>query len=118
MSYLVIYGPENGTKIESTVASRGIDISGVFTARGLTPLTSYSFEVAAVNSAGTGPFTAPLVVGTDGMYVKPFVNIIIEDIYVHKHVLLSSSHHCPHGKQPTECDTEEKGSFHESYTKL
>ena len=63
-NYIVRFGPEDGVQSESTVQSGGIGVAGTYNASGLTPFTSYSFEVAAVNSAGTGPFTAPLTVET------------------------------------------------------
>ena len=64
-NYIVRFGPEGGVQSESTVQSGGIDVAGTYTASGLTPFTSYSFEVAAMNSADTGPFTAALFVVTD-----------------------------------------------------
>ena len=36
----------------------------MFTASGLIPRTSYTFEVAAVSSEGTGPFSTGIVVET------------------------------------------------------
>ena len=36
-----------------------------FTASGLTPHTNYTFRVAGVNSNGTGPFSANLIILTD-----------------------------------------------------
>ena len=65
-NYTVRFGPEGGVQSESTVQSGGIDVAGTYNASGLIPFTRYSFEVAAVNSAGTGPFTATLTVETDG----------------------------------------------------
>ena len=50
---------------ESTVQSGGNNEAGTYNASGLTPFTSYSFEVAAMNSVDTGPFTAALLVVTD-----------------------------------------------------
>ena len=64
-NYIVRFGPEGGVQSESTVQSGGIDVAGTYNASGLTPFTNYSFEVAAVNSAGTGPFTATLFVVTE-----------------------------------------------------
>ena len=65
-NYTLQFGPECGLQSESTVQSRGIAVAGIYNASGLTPFTRYSFEVAAVNSAGTGPFTATLIVETSG----------------------------------------------------
>ena len=64
-NYIVRFGPERGVQSESTVQSGGIGVAGTYTASGLTPFTRYSFEVAAVNSAGTGPFTGTLSIQTD-----------------------------------------------------
>ena len=64
-NYIVRFGPEGGVQSDSTVQSGGIDVAGIYTASGLTPFTNYSFEVAAMNSADTGPFTATLFVVTD-----------------------------------------------------
>ena len=63
-NYIVRFGPEGGVRSESIVQSGGFDVAGTYNASGLTPFTNYSFEVAAMNSAGTGPFTAPLTVET------------------------------------------------------
>ena len=65
-NYIVRFGPEGGVQSERTVQSGGIGVPGTHTASGLNPFTNYSFEVAAVNSAGTGPFTATLTVETIG----------------------------------------------------
>ena len=40
------------------------DSDRTFTASGLIPRTSYTFEVAAVSSEGTGPFSTGIVVET------------------------------------------------------
>ena len=66
-NYTVRFGPEGGVQSENTVQSGGIGVAGTYTASGLTPFTRYSFEVAAVNSAGTGPFTTTLTLTTNGM---------------------------------------------------
>ena len=52
----------NGPITNYTVELGGVLIPGVvvnrtFTASGLTPYTNYTFRVAGVNDAGTGPFT-------------------------------------------------------------
>ena len=56
-SYIVRFGPEGGVQNENTVQSGGVGVPRTFTASGLAPFTRYSFDVAGVNSAGTGPFT-------------------------------------------------------------
>ena len=63
-NYTVRFGPEGGVQNESTVQSGGIGVPGTYNASGLTPFTNYSFEVAAVNSAGTGPFNPQIIVET------------------------------------------------------
>ena len=64
-NYIVRFGPEGGVQSESTVQSGGIGVAETYNASGLTPFTSYSFEVAGMNSVDTGPFTATLLVVTD-----------------------------------------------------
>ena len=60
-NYIVRFGPEGGVQSEQTVGTtRSHSVSG------LNPSTRYSVSVAAVNSAGTGPFTATLTVMTNG----------------------------------------------------
>ena len=64
-SYIVLFGPEGGMQNEYTVQSEGIGEDGIYTASELPPFTRYSFDVAPVNSAGTGPFTcSPITVQT------------------------------------------------------
>ena len=63
-NYIVRFEPEGGGQSEETV-----DTTRTHSASGLSPSTSYSFSVAAVNSVGTGPFTAPLIVETSGIVV-------------------------------------------------
>ena len=43
----------------------GMVVGTSFTADGLTPNTSYTFQVAGVNANGTGPFTDTIVINTD-----------------------------------------------------
>ena len=57
--YLVRYGLPNSGMV--TAETTGY----YFTATGLTPYTSYMFQVAAINSAGQrGPFSAPFIMDT------------------------------------------------------
>ena len=51
-------------RIEGTVAVNGSETDATFT--GLTPLTQYIVQVAAVNSAGSGPFSPISVYSTKG----------------------------------------------------
>ena len=53
--------------VEGTVEVGG-DIREA-TAPGLTPITTYSIQVAAVNSVGTGPFTGSIFFQTEGEYL-------------------------------------------------
>ena len=48
----------NGTSIMETMGNRKHSLTG------LTPFTSYSVQVAAVNDGGTGPYSTPLTVET------------------------------------------------------
>ena len=60
----------NGTFIVNTTTGEG---SRLHVLTGLTPFTTYSLEVAAVNDGGTGPYSDPtLTVETlqDGEYMK------------------------------------------------
>ena len=62
--YTVQYGPT--ASIETFVASVSgtSDSDRVFTATGLTRGVSYSFQVAAVGSEGTGPFSSRIIAET------------------------------------------------------
>ena len=64
-NYIVRFGPEGGVQNEQTIGTtRTLSVSG------LSPSTKYSFTVAAVNSAGTGPFTTPpIIMETSGIVV-------------------------------------------------
>ena len=48
-----------------------------FSARGLTPNTSYTFQVAGVNANGTGPFTEAITRNTDATLTNTGEPIII-----------------------------------------
>ena len=51
-NYTVEFQKVGGALISSVVVNR------IFTANGLTPYTNYTFRVAGVNDAGTGPFSS------------------------------------------------------------
>ena len=63
--YTVRYGVQGSV---STQINNGIGAAATMTTiSGLMPSTTYSIEVAAVNSAGTGVYSTPLIViETDG----------------------------------------------------
>ena len=54
-------------RVEGTVEVGGNVLEA--TVPGLTPSTTYSVQVAAVNSAGTGPFTGSIYFQTEGEYI-------------------------------------------------
>ena len=54
--YTVRYGQTGSTDTFVELVSGTNESDRVFTATGLTPLTSYFFQVAGVGSEGTGPF--------------------------------------------------------------
>ena len=55
--YYATCGSERNAQQSQSVVTTGITIDG------LTPITEYVFQVAAVNVNGTGPFTEPLTLG-------------------------------------------------------
>ena len=58
------YGQTGSTTTVMESVSGTSDSDGMFTASGLIPRTSYTFEVAAVSSEGTGPFSTGTTVET------------------------------------------------------
>ena len=62
--YTVRYGQTDSTTTVMESVSGTSDIDRMFTASGLIPRTSYTFEVAAVSSEGTGPFSTGTTVET------------------------------------------------------
>ena len=60
--YTVRYG-QTGSTTMSNESVLGTS-NRMFTASGLIPRTSYTFEVAAVSSEGTGPFSIEITVKT------------------------------------------------------
>ena len=63
--YWVRYGVQDSGEVDKTVAMRtGNSSGGMYEITGLRQSTTYSIEVAAVNSNGTGPYSTPVVVKT------------------------------------------------------
>ena len=62
--YSVRYGQTGSATTVMESVSGTSDSDRMFTASGLIPLTSYTFEVAAVSSEGTGPFSTGTAVET------------------------------------------------------
>ena len=70
--YSVRYGQTGSTTTVMESVSGTSDSDRMFTASGLIPRTSYTFEMAAVSSEGTGPFSTANAVETsvfEGTYV-------------------------------------------------
>ena len=59
----------------------GMVLGTSFTADGLTPNTSYTFQVAGVNDAGTGPFTDTIVINTDEEGVRMLYNELLMSLH-------------------------------------
>ena len=63
--YSVRYGVQGSGEGDKTVVMvTGDSSGGMYEITELTSSTTYSIEVAAVNRNGTGPYSAPVVVGT------------------------------------------------------
>ena len=63
--YKVQYGPDDSSNRTIDAVTGSASTGGEYTLIGLIPLTSYSIEVAAVNSSGdVGPFTGTIVTAT------------------------------------------------------
>ena len=74
--YIVQYG------VYENAATQNMSISGGATNRttisGLNFATNYSIEVAAVNRAGIGVFSAPLIVTTQGtVFIVLYFNMLL-----------------------------------------
>ena len=64
------YGVQGSAEGDRTVVMVSGDSSGgMHMISGLTPSTTYTIEVAAVNSAGTGVYSDPITEMTLGMYM-------------------------------------------------
>ena len=57
--YPVEFQEQGGANVPGNTVDR------TFYAGGLTPFTSYTFQVAGVNDVGTGPFTDIITITTD-----------------------------------------------------
>ena len=71
--YTVRYGQTGSTTTVMESVSGTSDSDRMLTASGLLPRTSYTFEVAAVSSEGTGPFSTGTAVETykGAFFTKP-----------------------------------------------
>ncbi len=56
--YVLRYGEASSDQREEAVIAGSGDKGGTSTITGLSPLTSYSIEVAAVSDSGIGPFAS------------------------------------------------------------
>ena len=65
VGYSVRYGVQGQST--QTISVSGADVNET-TASSLMPSTNYSIEVAAVNSAGIGPYSDPISTETEGIY--------------------------------------------------
>ena len=68
--YTVRYGQTGSTTTVMESVSGTSDSDRMFTASGLIPRTNYTFEVAAVSSEGSGPFSTGTAVETSGSTLK------------------------------------------------
>ena len=74
--YSVQYGSE-------TVSVSGDSSGGMYVISGLRPTTTYSMKVAAINSAGTGPYSSPLTQLTASMITMyTMITFITTIIYI------------------------------------
>ena len=73
--YTVRYGQTGSTTLDMPVSGTS-DNDRTFTASGLISSTSYTFEVAAVSSEGTGPFSTATTVETAAGIVKLMLSCV------------------------------------------
>ena len=57
--YAVVFQEQGGANVPGNTVDR------TFSATELTPFTIYTFQVAGINDAGTGPFTDIITITTD-----------------------------------------------------
>ena len=80
------YGQTGSTTTVMESVSGTSDSDRMFTASGLIPRTSYTFEVAAVSSEGTGPFSTGTIVTTlepeSNCHAVVYINNITSDMLV------------------------------------
>ena len=68
------YGVQGSAEGDRTVVMVSGDSSGgMYMISGLTPSTTYTIEVAAVNSAGTGVYSDAIIELTWGMYIHAYL---------------------------------------------
>ena len=77
--YTVRYGQTGSTTTVMESVSGTSDSDRMFTASGLIPRTSYTFEVAAVSSEGTGPFSTGTSVETSG-HNGTTIDVIVSNV--------------------------------------
>ena len=66
IGYTVVFQEQGGANVPGNIVNR------TFSAKGLTPYTNYTFQVAGVNDAGTGTYTTVITVTTaeDGLFIN------------------------------------------------
>ena len=64
-NYTVVFQEQGGANVPGNTVDR------TFSAGGLTPYTNYTFQVAGINNADTGPFTNVITITTDedGLFI-------------------------------------------------
>ena len=92
--YTVVFQEQGGADVP------GNSVDRTFSAGGLTPGRKYTFQVAAVNDAGTGPFTGSIAIFTteDGLLLYRYICSCIFPMYMYMQflVLCLSSLHIEH----------------------
>ena len=75
MRYYVTCGHDRDVQQNKTVVTTGSIING------LTPNTEYAFQVAAVNTIGTGPFSETITLGGKSSTIPLLHNFICSSVY-------------------------------------
>ena len=72
-NYTVVFQEQCGANVSGNTVNR------TFSAEGLTSGTNYTFQVAGVNDAGTGPFTdlVTIVIAEDGLLTLKFIDTFV-----------------------------------------